>query len=166
MICYGYNSYNHNHHYVYNGYITIIITIHYGSSTMISLTDPRINFKYTDWPKYDGTSNEKFTVIHRNSAELRCHHISVRLYYLLRLLKINHFFRELTFPLSDHDITNSSWLFSVLYSFICRIIMRFVLFFFWQFRPQFTLNPLLFRDLTVSPRWIRKIHYETTIFCG
>ena len=42
--------------------------------------------------------------------------------------------------------------------------MRFVLFFFWQFRPQFTLNPLLFRDLTVSPRWIRKIHYETTIF--
>ena len=66
------------------------------------------------------------------------------------------FFRELTFPLSDHDITNSSWLFSVLYSFICRIIMRFVLFFFWQFRPQFTLNPLLFRDLTVSPRWIRK----------
>ena len=51
----GYNTYdynNYNHHLVYNSYITIIITNHYGSSAMISLTDPRINFEYTTYCVY------------------------------------------------------------------------------------------------------------------
>ena len=36
---------NQNHHHVFNGYITI--TNHYGYLTIISLTDPRINFEST-----------------------------------------------------------------------------------------------------------------------
>ena len=37
-------------------------------------------FADTIWSKYDETLNEKFALIHRNSAQLKFHHILVRLY--------------------------------------------------------------------------------------
>ena len=45
-------------------------------------------FYGTVWPKYDGTSNKKFTLIHRNYAQLRCYHILVRLYHKTKIKPI------------------------------------------------------------------------------